>query len=281
MKKVLVAGATGYLGAFVAKELKKRAYHVRALVRSPQKLKSSVTDLDEIVQGEITAPETLDGLCEGMDVVFSSVGLTRQKDKLTFRDVDYQGNKNLLEAALDAEVKKFVYVSIFGGRELRHLDIVDAHECFVDELIASGMDYTIIRPTGFFSDLEEFLAMARKGRVFLFGSGQNRMNPIHGADLATRCVDALEGDDVEINVGGPEALTYHEIAELALEAAGKPSKITNLPVGLMKGISKAIRPFSRHQAELFSFFVAMGTRDSLAPSYGSHTLESYYRESMQ
>jgi len=123
MQRVLVAGATGYLGGYVAKEFKARGYFVRALVRSSKKIDGLSDATDEIIEAQITEPETLSDICDGIDVVFSSIGITRQKDGLTFRDVDYQGNKNLLEVALRAGVKKFVYVSAFNGANLRHLDI--------------------------------------------------------------------------------------------------------------------------------------------------------------
>jgi uncharacterized protein YbjT (DUF2867 family) len=89
MKRVLVAGATGYLGGFVAQEFKARGHFVRALARSPEKLNSVKDSLDEIIQGEVTRRETLKGVCEGIDIVFSSVGITKQKDNRTFKDVDY------------------------------------------------------------------------------------------------------------------------------------------------------------------------------------------------
>ena len=278
MHRVLVAGATGYLGGFVAADFKKRGHFVRALARSPHKLASTKDDLDEIVKGEITVPESIEHVCDGIDVVFSSVGITRQKDKLTFRDVDYQGNKNLLDAALRAHVRKFIYVSVFNGRDLRRLDIIDAHECFVDDLKASGMAYSIIRPTGYFSDMEEFLTMAKKGRVFLIGSGRNHMNPIHGADLAEVCVDAMDDGRQEIDVGGPDLLTYREVAELAFRAAGKPPKVTCVPVWVVKAAIAGTRLFSRHQAGLLSFFATASTTDTVAPAFGAHTLKGYYEE---
>ena len=123
MKRVLVAGATGYLGSYVAQEFKSQGYFVRALVRSLEKTARMTTQPDEIVQGEITCPETLAHICDGIDVVFSLVGITRQKDGLTFKDVDYQGNKNLLEAALAAGVRKFIYVSVFKGDHLRSFGV--------------------------------------------------------------------------------------------------------------------------------------------------------------
>ena len=229
-KRILVAGATGYLGGFVGREFKSRGHFVRVLARSPHKLDYMKDEIDEIVKGEITEPMSIKGICEGIDVVFSSIGITRQKGKLTFKDVDYQGNKNLLEVAQKAGVKKFIYVSVFNGPNLPHLAIVKAHEDFVDELKASGMDYAVIRATGYFSDMEEFFNMAKKGRVYLFGPGNNRMNPIHGADLAKICADAMEGKEQEIDIGGPEVLTYREIAELALETQGKSIKIFSIPV---------------------------------------------------
>jgi uncharacterized protein YbjT (DUF2867 family) len=144
MQRVLVAGATGYLGRFVIQELKARGCFVRALARAPEKLDRLQGLPDEIVKAEVTRPETLEHVVDGIDVVFSSIGITRQKDGLTFRDVDYQGNKNLLEAALRSGARKLVYVSACNGPGLRHLDIVAAHEDFVDELKASGIDYAVL-----------------------------------------------------------------------------------------------------------------------------------------
>jgi uncharacterized protein YbjT (DUF2867 family) len=278
MERVLIAGATGYLGNFVAQELKSRDYFVRAVARSPEKLHHLQGSLEEIVAGEVTRPETLEHVCDRIDVVFSSIGITKQKDGLTFRDVDYQGNKNLLEAALRAGVRKFVYVSVFNGPKLRHLDIVAAHEDFVDELKASGIDYSVLRPTGYFSDMGGFFEMARNGRVYLIGSGHNRVNPIHGADLAVRCVDAIEGSQREIDVGGPEIMTWREVAELAFAIQARPPKVTRIPAWLMGSVVRLVRLFNRHQGELLAFFTTMATIDVVGPATGSHSLEEHFRK---
>jgi uncharacterized protein YbjT (DUF2867 family) len=278
MKRVLVAGATGYLGGFVVKEFKERGYFVRALARSPEKLDHLRDSIDEVVNGEVTRAETLETVCDGIDIVFSSVGITKQKDGLTFKDVDYQGNKNLLDAALKAGVKKFIYVSVFAGPNLPHLAIVKAHEDFVDVLKASGIDHAVIRPTGFFSDMGEYMKMARKGRVYLFGNGQNRINPIHGADLAATCVDAVDGAAQEIDVGGPEVLTHRQIAELALAALGKRPKISSVPVWLMRLLVAVTKVFNRHEGELLAFLTTAMSIDAVAPTSGTRTLDAYFRQ---
>ena len=278
MKRVLVAGATGYLGGFVCKEFKDRGYFVRALVRSSKRLDGLWGSTDEIVEAQITQTETLEHVCDGIEVVFSSVGITRQKDGLTFHDVDYQGNMNLLEEALRARVKKFVYVSAFNGPNLRHLDIVAAHEEFVDELKKSGIEYAVLRPTGYFSDMGEILEMGRKGRVWLIGSGENRVNPIHGTDLAVDCVDAMEGDATDIDVGGPQIMTWVEAAALAFEVLDKPARVSHVPRWMMWSVVRLVSLFNRHQGELLAFFTTMATTDVVAPPTGTHTLDEHYRQ---
>ena len=90
MKKVLVAGATGYLGKHVVKEFKKQGFWVRALTRNADRLKELEGYIDEVFTGEVTDPNTLRGICKDIDIVFSSVGITKQKDNVTYMDVDHK-----------------------------------------------------------------------------------------------------------------------------------------------------------------------------------------------
>ena len=286
MRKVLVAGATGYLGRFVVQEFKERGYWVRALARNPEKLEQTglflepavIDQIDEVFVGEVTKPETLHGLCENIDIVFSSIGITRQKDKLTYRDVDYQGNRNILDIAVGTSVKKFIYVSVFNAHLYEYLEIVKAHEDFVGDLRGSGLEYAVIRPTGYFSDMSEFFKMAKSGRIYLIGNGENKINPIHGADLAVVCVDAATGREREISAGGPVVYKLQEIAELAFSTLVKTPKITRIPRWLAQAAVKTIRPFNKQMSNLAGFFVAAAQGDGVAPAKGMHTLQRYYEE---
>jgi uncharacterized protein YbjT (DUF2867 family) len=139
-------------------------------------------------------------------------------------DVDYQGNSNLLKEALHHGVKKFIYVSVLNGQFLKDLKMIAAKEQFVDELKASGIEYAIIRPNGFFSDMAELLAMAEKGTVYLFGKGELKGNPIHGADLAKYIVQKLDSDETELDIGGPDVLSQNQMAQAAFKAVGKKEK---------------------------------------------------------
>ena len=277
MKKVLLAGATGYLGSYIAKELQKKAFVTRVIVRNTKSLKDKDLQLSEVVKAELTRPDTIKGCCNNIDVVISTVGITRQKDGLTYMDVDYQANMNLLQEARISGVQKFIYVSVLNGDNLRYLKICDAKERFVEKLKASGLDYCIIRPNGFFSDMVDFFKMAKKGRVYLFDKGELKTNPIHGKDLATVCVDAIYNVDKEILVGGPETLTHQEIALSAFDVLGREPKITYVPEWIRAFILKLLKIFTGSKIYgPIEFFMTVMAIDMVAPEYGKYTLKEYF-----
>ena len=287
MQKVLVAGATGYLGRFVVKEFKSRGYWIRALARSPQKLEQkgralepAVKDLiDEVFEGEVTKPETLQGVCDDIDIVFSSIGITRQRDNVSFMDVDYRGNNNLLEEAVTANVSKFIYVSVFDAENMQNLKSVQAKLRFAERLKNSELAYSIIRPNGFFADMLEYLHMAEKGKAYVFGSGNNKINPIHGEDLAGVCADAATGNEEEISVGGPEILTHNEMVKIAFETLGKKTKLFRIPIWLGSGILSLLRLFTSAKTYgPIEFFMTVLARDMVAPIYGEKRLKDFFQE---
>ena len=284
-KRVVIAGATGYLGKYAVKAFKERGYWVRVLTRSRERLLEpgpftapalSEEDMDDIFIGEVTKPVTLEGLMDGIDLVYSSVGISRQRDGLTFEQVDYQCNRNLIDLAVAEGIKRFVYVSMEGAENLMHLAITQAHEKVVAELQQSGLDYRIVRPCGYFSDMGVLYDMASKGRSFLVGDGTNLMNPIHGRDLAEVCVDTAEGDELEVAAGGPDIMTQREAAALAFEVVGKPVKITVIPMWLARGLVKLINLLSKQFGDLADFIVTAGEIDGVGPKRGNTTLKSYF-----
>lgn len=279
MKRVLLAGSTGYLGSYIAKELLKRSYFFRAVARNSERLRTRDIEPTEIVEAELTKAETIRGCCEDIDVVISTVGITKQRDGLTYMDVDYQANLNLLKDANRSGVKMFIYVSVLNGEHLRHLKICDAKEKFVEQLNESGLNYCIIRPNGFFSDIAAIYSMAKRGRVYLFGDGGWKANPIHGKDLAAVCVDAIENPNQEIEVGGPETLTHNEIAQTAFDVLGTETKISYIPNWIRMTIDKMMKIFTGSRAYgPIEFFLTVMSMDMVAPEYGEYTLKDYFAE---
>src|SRR5690625_2378623 len=198
MKRVLIVGATGYLGRYVVKELKKQGYYTKVLVRNCKKLDEHGPFqspairkyIDEVVIGDITKPDTIKNSCENINYVFTSVGITSSSQGLSFKDVDFQGNVNLLKEAEQSNVEKFMYIHVFTNNEWKQPGpLIEAKEQFVKTLKTSTINHIIMKPTGYFSDVTQLLMMAKKGRAYLIGNGKTKMNPIHGEDLAQFCVD--------------------------------------------------------------------------------------------
>ena len=286
-QKVLVAGASGYLGRHVVREFAARGYSVRALVRSREKLteegpnfEPAVAEvIEEIVIGDAAVRASLKDTCKEVDIVFSCMGLTKPQHDITSEQIDYLGNKALLKDALANGVRKFIYISVFNSDKMMNSEMVKSHELFVQELLASGMPYTVIRPTAYFNDMGMFFSFARKGHVFLFGDGSNRFNPIHGADLSKICVDVAEVEgNSEIAVGGPDIYTYDETNLMAFEALGMEPKITHLPLWIGDIVLFAIGLINKPLKSIISFALSVSRIDNVAPATGTRHLKEFFRE---
>ncbi|BBM37177.1 SDR family oxidoreductase [Pseudoleptotrichia goodfellowii] len=286
MEKIMLAGSTGYLGSYILSELLKRNYSVKAVVRNKSKIKEEFLKNKnlEIFEAELTNPQTLKDCCKDVDVVISTVGITRQKDGLTYMDVDYQANVNLLREAekfVDngKSKKRFIYISVFNEEKIENTALCKAKEKFVKELKNSRLDYCVIRPTGFFSDISEIFKMAERGKVYLFGKGEYRMNPIHGEDLAEFCVNRIHSSEQEFPVGGPEIFTQKELSRVAFKISGKKEKIVyisdKIRVLILK-IGKFLMPKTKFGP--IEFFLNAMSIDMVAPEYGKHTIEEYFEE---
>lgn len=280
---VLVAGATGRLGVEVVRQLKERGELVRVLVRTPSRAKALQGLADEVFLGDAMRPESLDGLFRGVDRVFSCLGASvvpmPQYGRKTFTELDYPANKALLDLSLKADVRKWVYVSVFGHRKVPWSDFIRGHELVVEELRRSGMDYSVLRPTGFFSAMEEILLVASRGLLPEFNGGTPRTNPIHEIDLARACIEAFEAPSgYEADIGGPDPLTRREIAMLALKAVGREAKQVRVPVSMLRNAGRAFLPFNPRVGNLFIFIAEILIDDFVAPCYGTHHIADYFQE---
>jgi uncharacterized protein YbjT (DUF2867 family) len=279
---VLVAGATGRLGREIVSELKRRGYRVRALGHNPARLDTLRGVADELYVADALDPATLPAAMENVDQIVSCLGASviplPQYGRRAFTRLDYPANRNLIEAAVAAQVSKFVYVSVFGAERLRHMDFVRGHEQVVDVLRGGALDYAVVRPTGFFSSMEEIVLVASWGLLPESRGGIARTNPIHEADLAAFCADVLADTSGrrEFDVGGPEALTRQQIAQLAYTAIGKDVGIRRVPVGVLRVGGMLLRPFNPRVAHLMTFIAEVLEEDFVAPAYGTRTLTDYF-----
>jgi len=276
MKRVFIAGATGYLGRFLCNEYKARGWHVTALVRRSSR--HADVPADRVVEAQATWPESLAGILEDIDLVVSALGITRQTDGVGYWDVDYQANVNLLEEAMRSNVARFAYVHVLNADRMENVPLVAAKAAFVRKLRTADILSTIIAPTGYFSDMADFLKMAQGGRVWLFGCGQNRINPIHGADLAAAIFDTVEQGIDWAEIGGPETFTHSELAELCFELLGKQPRITFLPDILRRVILRLLPHIApRRLSGPAQFFLTASAMNMTAPSLGKRKLAEHFK----
>ncbi len=281
--KVMIAGATGYIGGGVLQVLRQKGFWIRILCRDKTRLRNPDW-CDEIFVGHATRPETLKGLCEEIDVVFSSIGIRSFKRKLpTVWEVDYQGNLNILQEAKNAGVKHFIFVSVLRGSEMARLSpVAEARERVAQAIIESGMDYNIFAPTGFFNDEQEFLAVAQqKGVVCLIGDGSGVINPLSALDFGEEVVKVIEDPKLRNqvrSVGGCEKFSHQQIAELAFQVIGKEPRIKTISAWRLALLALLLRPFNYNAYTLIKFFEFIAqTPDMTGEPIGRRHLEDFFR----
>ena len=118
--------------------------------------------------------------------------------------------------------------------------------------------------------------MARRGRVWLFGDGSGRLNPIHGADLAAACADATEAGLGWAEVGGPDVMTQAEIAAAAFAALGHPPRIAYLPDALRRAALAVLPLAPRRLSGPARFFLTALGLDMVAPRFGTRRLTDHF-----
>lgn len=227
--KAVLAGAFGRLGSDILRALVRDGHDVLAVDMVLREL-DGIEGSYEKKQVDVTKPEQLAGLCEGADAVITTVGLTRTSAEVTNYDIDYRGNLNLLNEAKRAGVKKFAYVSVLKADRAPKVPMLHAKYLLEEALKASGIDYVIFRPTGYFYDIAKvFKPMIEKGEVTLLGKKPVSANVIDTTDLADFMLLHLNDKNVTYDIGGTETYTYEQIARMFFAAAGKEPVIRHAP----------------------------------------------------
>ena len=255
--KIVLAGAFGNLGAEILKNLCKNGHEVIASDLKEGNIPEA-NGKYTFKAIDATKPETMKGLCNGADVVISTIGLTGASTRFTAYDIDLEGNKNLLNEAKAAGVKKFDYISVISCDEpgADKVPMLHAKYLFENELKKSGLEYIIHRPTGYFYDIAKvFKPYVDKGEMQLLkGFGGVKANVIDCPDFAQFIVDTMNETNVTYNVGGKETYTYEEMADMCFKAAKKPLKIKWAPIwlfGVLANLPK-IKKAGKHDIILFS-----------------------------
>ena len=232
---------------------------------------------------DVTNPETLKGICDGCEAVITTVGLTKGSATVTPYEIDYQGNLNLLNEAKAAGVKHFTFISVIKADKAPHIPMLDAKAKFEKQLIASGLNYVIHRPTGYFYDIiKVFKPMILKGEVTLLGKKPIHANVISTEDFAEFIVLHMTDDKAMYNVGGKETYSYEELATLCFEAAGKSVVIKRAPALLFDVLAFINKVKKTGKEGVLKFGKWTMTEEMVGDTvYGDMSFAEYIKESFK
>ncbi|GAB4343681.1 MAG: NAD(P)H-binding protein [Leptolyngbyaceae cyanobacterium] len=293
--KVLVVGATGTLGRQIARRALDEGYEVRCLVRSQKKAAFLKEWGAELVTGDLCQPETLKPALEGVSAVIDAA-TARATDALSIKEVDWQGNINLIQAAQAAGIERFIFFSILDAEKYPEVPLLEIKHCVEDYLIQSGLNYTILRPCGFFQGLigQYAIPILEGQSIWVMGdtSPTAYMDTQDIARFAVRALSTPESEKQSFPVVGPRAWSADEIIKLCEKLSGREAKITRVPMGVLRGARQVTRFFqwTKNISDRLAFaeVVATGTpltadmeqtykTFGLTPSETT-TLESYLQE---
>lgn len=280
MKKVILFGATGNLGKEIAKELVNQGYELTVVVRDEQKAKALSHITSKYIVADVCKKSTIENIFANQDIIVSALGKSvspNDKSKPTFKQVDFDANKNILDEAIKTGIKKFIYISAFHAEKYLHLEYFKVHHDFSELLKKSGIDYSIVKPPAIFSAFIDMIAMAKKGQLVNIGQGDKKTNPIYEGDLAKITVDAIIKQNSISEVGGKTIYTRKQLNEIVQNEINNTKKLKTIPLGLFKISLPIIKIFSKNTFDKFAFFIEVMQHDTIAPQLGTMTFEDYVK----
>ena len=262
--RVLVTGATGFVGPAIVQRLVDDGHTVRVLEHTPGS--SAALPNQEAVPGSTTDPESLRRAAEGQDAVVHLVAILTGKPE-EFRRVMEQGTRDLLDAAREAGVGRFVLMSALGTDE-ETKDLVPYYGAkwqMEQDVMASGLEHVIFRPSFVFGPeggaLGQFKRIAKLAPVTpIVGPGTQRIQPIWIDDVAAyfaAAVDKPEAANRTFELGGPDVVTWNEFWSRLKRAQGSRRPSVHLPFGLMRAQATVLEllpkpPVTRDQLKMLA-----------------------------
>ena len=283
---ILVAGGTGFVGAGIVRELRRRGQPVAVLSRDTSRAQERFPGLElQFREGDVRDLDTLEEPLRGVETVigcqqFPNAPIENPSRGYTFEQVDVQGTENLVVASKAAGVRRYVYVSGTGAAPDARYHWFRAKWRAETTVRDSGITYTILRPSWVYGPedkaLNRFLGMSRfLPFVPLIGNaGKQRLQPVFIDDIGRAVAETLihpTADNQVFEIGGPDVLTMKEIVRVALDVAGRRRLLLAAPKPMMKLVASLIqfvpgRPLTPDAVEFI-------TMDALAdPTRAEHVL---------
>ncbi len=244
--KILVVGATGFLGMEVCRQLVAANKNVYGFVRKTAAVEK-VNELKQLrvqlVEGDLKDRSSIKNALQGITTIISTASSTfSRQDGDSIQTVDNEGQANLVDEAIAAGIQQYIYISFPSMQG--DFPLQDAKRRVEKKIVSSNMAYTILQPTFF---AEAWLSPAvgfdfPNAKATIYGEGKNKISWITIQDVASFAVAAVDNPAAKnktIELGGPDALSPLEVVALFEKAGGKKFEIQHVPVEALQGQKNA------------------------------------------
>lgn len=309
---VVIFGATGYIGRYVVFEFIRRGYRVTAFAREKsgvggrRKVDDVLKDFQgaRVVFGDVLKPDQVAAAFKmdkdtppSKSAIVVSCLASRTGGIKDSNDIDFTATLNAMMAGIEAGAKHFILLSAICVQkpELEFQRAKLRFEARLEKMASEDPEfsYSIIRPTAFFKSLAGQVERLKKGSAYImFGDGNLcKCNAISERNLASVMADCAKDEDkrnATLPVGGPGApVSPREQAEILFRLLGKKPKYIGLPIAIMDSAISAIDfvakffPGARDAAEFGRIGKYYAVEDMIGPSYGSDTLEDFFKNAIK
>ena len=259
---ITIAGGSGRLGTVLVDRMAAQGRQVRILSRSPA---PALSPYVEVVAGDARRPADADRAVTGARIVVSAMSAFGMKG-VTPRQVDRDGNANLIAACERQGVEHFILLSVRGASPTHPSELHRMKYAAEQALVYSTLSWTIFRPSPFMETFQQVLCdpLLESGKTLVFGRATNPINFVSAHDVAW-CIERASTDPdlrgATIDVGGPENLSLLQFVAAFVAETGAPGAVKHIPLPVMKLLSVVARPFNPTFARLVQASVLMDTTD--------------------
>ncbi|AKG53974.1 oxidoreductase [Dehalogenimonas sp. WBC-2] len=238
---ILLTGASGFVASHLIPRLQKDGRKLRCLVTNEAEGARVKAPGAELVFGNVTDPGSLHDAMAGIDTVIHLVAIIRENRQSTFQRVNVAGTQNMVNAAHDASVKRFIHMGILGASPDPRYTYLHSKWLGMEAVRHSGLDYSILQPSVMFGQRAGFIASLLRSIhmlpfiVPLAGDGKSRLQPIWVGDVVSCIMKMVSGEKSgeSCTVGGPEIMTYETMLDQILAALGEKRIKIHVPRPLM------------------------------------------------